>query len=396
MPNYTSNYKFIKPTSSELYDINVFNENADAIDKLLVKMITNSDIISVANGGTGASSTSGAVLNLLVKTLVNDSNIVDANTLTGIGIYRNYFESTIAADYNYPAQYGVMFVFASSGYIAQVFADVSAHRLYYRTSVNSGSTWTDWKRVVTLTELENALTEKADVEHSHSADDVTSGTLPIARGGTGASSVNSAVTNLFVRGSYTASNAVDANSITGVGIYRYYLTDVDYATFNLPAQYITMFVFGVSSYVVQIAVDIGSQRMYFRSTSNSGSTWSTWKREITLGDVSDTVSSTSDYPVSGAAVATYAAKKSTSETVTVTAASWTGDEAPYTATVASTIATATNNLIVGAGGAVTAEQQEALAAAMIICTRQAEGGITLTAFGDKPEIDLPVNIICVG
>lgn len=91
-----------------------------------------------------------------------------------------------------------------------------------------------------------------------------------------------------------------------------------------------------------------------------------------------------------------AAAKSTSETVTVMAASWAGEAAPYTAVVPSELSTADNHLIVGVGGAVSAEQQEALAAAMIICTRQAEGGITLTAFGEKPVIDLPVNIICVG
>lgn len=91
-----------------------------------------------------------------------------------------------------------------------------------------------------------------------------------------------------------------------------------------------------------------------------------------------------------------AAEKSTSETVTVTADLWTGDAAPYTATATSALATANNHLIVGAGGAVTAEQQKAMAAAMIICTGQTDGSITLTAFGNVPTIDLPVNIICVG
>ena len=90
------------------------------------------------------------------------------------------------------------------------------------------------------------------------------------------------------------------------------------------------------------------------------------------------------------------APKSNSQTVTVTAASWTGEEAPFVATVTTSLAKADNHLIVGAGGAVTAEQQEAMASAMIICTGQANGSITLSAFGDKPTIDLPVNIICVG
>lgn len=117
--------------------------------------------------------------------------------------------------------------------------------------------------------------------------------------------------------------------------------------------------------------------------------------------VDNTVTETGANAVSGAAVAEYVAEqmeaeKSTSETVTVTAASWTGKEAPFTAVVASEIATADNHLIVGAGGAITVEQQSAMVAAMIICTDQSAGSITLSAFGSVPEIDLPVNIICVG
>lgn len=83
-------------------------------------------------------------------------------------------------------------------------------------------------------------------------------------------------------------------------------------------------------------------------------------------------------------------------TLTVFSTSWTGDEAPYTATVACAIAKASNNLVVGAGGALTAEQQAAFAAAMIVCTAQAAGSITLTAFGEVPTIDLPVNVLEVG
>lgn len=91
-----------------------------------------------------------------------------------------------------------------------------------------------------------------------------------------------------------------------------------------------------------------------------------------------------------------AAAQSRGETVTVAASAWTGDEAPFTATVASTLATAVNNLIVGSGGGMTAEQQEAISAANIICTGQALGSITLTAYGEKPTVDLPVNILLVG
>lgn len=91
-----------------------------------------------------------------------------------------------------------------------------------------------------------------------------------------------------------------------------------------------------------------------------------------------------------------AAAKSQGVTLTLAASAWTGSEAPYTATVTCNIAKASNNLIVGAGGTLTAEQQASFAAAMIVCTAQAAGSITLTAYGEVPTIDLPVNVLEVG
>ena len=90
------------------------------------------------------------------------------------------------------------------------------------------------------------------------------------------------------------------------------------------------------------------------------------------------------------------AAASQASTLTVSASAWAGDEAPYIAKIDCVYATADNHLIVGAGGALTAEQQTAMTEAMIVCTAQAVGSITLTAFGKKPEIDLPVNVLVVG
>ena len=90
-----------------------------------------------------------------------------------------------------------------------------------------------------------------------------------------------------------------------------------------------------------------------------------------------------------------AAAKSSTEALVIPSSAWTG-EGPYTAEVDCTIATASNNLVVGAGGTLTAEQQEAMSAAMIVCTAQAAGSVTLTAFGEAPTIDLPVNVLEVG
>ena len=83
------------------------------------------------------------------------------------------------------------------------------------------------------------------------------------------------------------------------------------------------------------------------------------------------------------------------EILSVPASSWIGD-GPYTATVNCSIATAGNNIIVGVGGSLTAEQMEAMCAATIVCTAQADGKITLIAFGAVPEVDIPVNVLEVG
>ena len=91
-----------------------------------------------------------------------------------------------------------------------------------------------------------------------------------------------------------------------------------------------------------------------------------------------------------------AAAKSQIKVLTVASAAWSGTKAPFIATIACDGVTANNNIIVGAGGALTAEQQAAMAAAMIVCTAQATGTITLTAYGAAPKIDLPVNVMIAG
>ena len=90
-----------------------------------------------------------------------------------------------------------------------------------------------------------------------------------------------------------------------------------------------------------------------------------------------------------------AAKKSVGISMTAALSAWTGD-GPYVATLVCSIATATNNLIVSPGSSITEEQLDTILEAHIHCTSQGNGTITLTAFGKKPNIDLPVNVVEVG
>ena len=84
-----------------------------------------------------------------------------------------------------------------------------------------------------------------------------------------------------------------------------------------------------------------------------------------------------------------------SASVTIAASAWTGDEAPYSATVQCAAATASNTLTVGVGGSMTAAQYREIARARLVCTGQGAGTITLSAFGKKPENSITVNVLGV-
>ena len=81
-------------------------------------------------------------------------------------------------------------------------------------------------------------------------------------------------------------------------------------------------------------------------------------------------------------------------TITIPASAWTGEEAPFTATVACSNATASNILHVSpAGHANSAEQRAAITAALITATGQGTGTITLIADGEKPMMDIYINVV---
>ena len=78
------------------------------------------------------------------------------------------------------------------------------------------------------------------------------------------------------------------------------------------------------------------------------------------------------------------------------ASSWSGTAAPYTITLSVPGATATNNIEIVPPGDLTTTQAEAYMGASILNGTQEEGSITLKAYGDKPTIDIPIEIIVRG
>lgn len=154
------------------------------LDNKLDKDIGNlENPISVSNGGTGKATELEAFDTLAFRKSIKDDSLVHCNTLTGIGIYRVYItnEST-ASSYNFPARYGVITVNCVTGYISQVFYDVSEFKHYVRYTSNGGSTWSTWKQSYDTTN-KPLLTD-------------LSGTLPVTNGGTGATTTGKARENL--------------------------------------------------------------------------------------------------------------------------------------------------------------------------------------------------------
>lgn len=86
----------------------------------------------------------------------------------------------------------------------------------------------------------------------------------------------------------------------------------------------------------------------------------------------------------------------TKTTATLAVANWSGTEAPYLYTLTVTGVTATNTVVLYPDSNITQEQLEALQAANIIGSSQAANSLTLKAFGDKPEVAIPIGIIVGG
>ena len=188
---YTKNYQFKKPDSDDAYDIQNENDNMDLIDSTLKNTVDNVDIelnaalLELRNAITNAQ----AILESLVDTKI----------------------ATHTANKNNPHAVTLAQVLGGGGSSVIPVANGGTGNSSVDTTPTQNST-----KMVTSGGVYTALSGKAASSHNHSASNITSGTLPLSRGGLGRTTKTTTSTDYEFRAikvQTTIPTAIDAGCI---------------------------------------------------------------------------------------------------------------------------------------------------------------------------------------
>lgn len=131
----------------------------------------------------------------------NVESTADWDTL-GAGIWTVGQSAEFSATYHQPVgayTYGTLIVNSNGSNISQVYIAHSNGQLWFRDRFSSSNDFSSWARTyTTLTKPTASEIGAAAASHNHSAANITSGTLAIARGGTGATTAAAARTALGI------------------------------------------------------------------------------------------------------------------------------------------------------------------------------------------------------
>ena len=192
---YTNNYKFKKPDQDDAYDIQNENDNMDLIDETLKNTVDNVDIEL------------NAALNELRTAIANATAILESAVDSKIG--------THTANKNNPHAVTLAQVLGGGGSSVIPVANGGTGNSSVDTTPTQNST-----KMVTSGGVYNALSGKAASSHNHSAANITSGTLPLSRGGLGRTSKTTSSSEYEFRAikfQTTVPTSVDQGCIVLVG-----------------------------------------------------------------------------------------------------------------------------------------------------------------------------------
>ncbi|MBP3200589.1 MAG: hypothetical protein J6M39_02975 [Lachnospiraceae bacterium] len=192
---YTKNYQFKKPDSDDAYDIGNENDNMDLIDETLKNTVDNVDIEL------------NAALLELRNAIANAQAILESLVDSKI--------ATHTANKNNPHAVTLAQVLGGGGSSVIPVANGGTGN----SSVDSTPTQNSTK-MVTSGGVYNALSGKAASSHNHSAANITSGTLPLSRGGLGRTSKTTSSNDYEFRAikfQTTVPTSVDQGCIVLVG-----------------------------------------------------------------------------------------------------------------------------------------------------------------------------------
>ena len=177
------------------------------------KIFNGSMILNVAQGGTGATTASEALANLEITATASELNTLDGITATTTEL--NYVDGVTSniqtqldgkaeSNHNHsatditsgtlPISRGGTGATTESEALANLEITATASELNTLDGITATTTELNYCDGVT-SNIQTQLDGKAESNHNHSATDITSGTLPISRGGTGATTESGAISN---------------------------------------------------------------------------------------------------------------------------------------------------------------------------------------------------------
>ena len=160
---YTRNYQFKKPDQDDPYDIQNENDNMDSIDETLKNTVDNVELEL------------NAALEELRTAIANATAILEQAVDSKIGIH--------TSDKNNPHNVTLAQVLGGGGSSVIPVANGGTGNSSVDTTPTANS-----NKMVTSGGVYEALQNLTPSSHKHSAADITSGTLLVARGGTGRNS----------------------------------------------------------------------------------------------------------------------------------------------------------------------------------------------------------------